>query len=213
MKQSVGNLITMGLRNKQPSGQRRDQRGQTTLDFVIGISVFLSVLLFILLFLPGILAPFTTSTQAETVSSNRVADQFATGLLASPDDPYVLDRHCTAAFFDVDSEPDSSAPARCGYSTGTLSEQVGVASAHQNLNVSLRGNISTAGDGDDLLCWDTDSPDRGLVESGDTACDPSGTDDFYLTRGDPTPETIPSVTSVRVVSLDGQDATLYVELW
>jgi len=202
----------MGLRNEQPPRQGRDRRGQTTLDFVIGISVFLAVLLFIFLFLPGILSPFTTSAQAETVSSNRVADQLATGLLASPDDPYVLDRHCTVAFFDVDSEPDASVPGRCGYSTGTLPEQVGVASANQNLNVSLRGNRSAAGDGDDLLCWDTASPDRGLVERSDTACDPSGTD-FTFTRGDPTPETIPSVTSVRVVALDGQDATLYVELW
>jgi hypothetical protein len=186
--------------SERRSQNGRQQRGQTTLDFVIGISVFLAVLFFIFLFLPGILSPFTTSAQAETVSSNRVADQLSTGLLAAPDDPYVLDRHCTVQFFRNDG-------ANCPFTTAPIAEQVGVASANQNLNVTMRGNLTAAGTGNDILCWDETGDDRGLVESSNTECD------VPLTRGDDAPETIPSVTSIRVVGLDGKDATLYVEMW
>ena len=176
------------------------ERGQTTLDFAIGISVFLAVLLFIFLFLPGILSPFTTSAQEATVSSGRVADQLATGQLASPSAPYVLDSRCTVQFFRNDGQG-------CSFSTGPVERQVGVAESNQHVNVTVRGNLTASGTGDDVLCWDATGNSTGLVEASNDDCD------VALTRGDDAPTTTPSVTSVRVVSLDGSDATLYVELW
>lgn len=164
------------------------------------MSVFLAVLLFIFLFLPGILSPFTASAQAETVSSNRVADQLAQGVLASPSEPYVLDDQCTLQFFQ--DRPDD-----CPFSGGSLEQQVGVDENRQNVNVTLRGNLTTAGDGDDILCWDTTGNRTGLVETSSDDCS------VPLTRGGTAPENDASVTSVRVVSVDGTDATLYVELW
>jgi len=176
-------------------------RGQTTLDFAIGISIFLAVLLFIFLFIPGILSPFTASAQEETVASNRVADQLATGTLASPTQPYVLDNHCTVRFFQDN-------PGDCPFSSGSLESVVGVEENRQRANVTIRGNLSTAGDGDDILCWDGDGDDTGLVEASNTAeCDTT------LTRGDSPSSNSASVTSLRVVSLDGTDVTIYVEMW
>ncbi|WP_277541701.1 DUF7287 family protein [Haloarcula laminariae] len=190
--------------NRQP-GSGSGERGQTTLDFAIGISVFLAVLLFIFLFIPGILSPFTESAQDETVSSNRVADQLATGTLASPSDPYALDSYCTVTFFEGDA-------TGCPFQNAPLEEQLGVATGNQRVNVSLRGNLTGAGQ--ELLCWDSSEPDTGLVGSSSGECDTTGpTDDTVLSRGDALPDTEPSVTSVRVVSLDNRDVTLYVEMW
>jgi len=183
-----------------PAGRRHGERGQTTLDFAIGVSVFLAVLLFIFLFIPGILSPFTASAQDETVSSNRVADQLASGMLASPETPYVLDRHCTVAFF-------ANTTADCRFSEGTLESQLGVGTSYQRLNVSLRGDFTPAGGRDELACWNGSGVDRGLEAASSADCDTP------LTRGDPVPTNQPSVTSVRVVALDGQDVTLTVEMW
>ena len=187
--------------NRQ-SARRCGDRGQTTIDFAIGISVFLAVLLFIFLFIPGILSPFTASAQDETVSSNRVADQLATGMLASPSDPYVLDSYCTVEFFEDDA-------SGCSFENEPLEEQLGVATSYQNVNVSLRGNLT--GGSQETLCWDSTEPDTGVNVSSSTACDDPG--DTDLTRGDSLPDFEPSVTSVRVVSIDGKDATLYVRMW
>jgi len=179
---------------------RRTDRGQTTIDFAIGVSVFLAVLLFIFLFIPGILSPFTASAQDETVSSNRVADQLAAGMLASPAEPYALDSYCTVTFFEGNS-------AGCPFPGGSLESQVGVASSYQQVNVSLRGNLTASGSGEEFVCWDSTGTDTGLVESSSGDCDTT------FARGDPVPTTQPSVTSVRVVSIDGEDVTLFVEMW
>jgi len=189
-------------RNRQP-GLRTSERGQTTLDFAIGVSVFLAVLLFIFLFIPGILSPFTASAQDETVTSNRVADQLAAGTLAESGEPYVLDSYCTVAFFENN-------PANCQFSDGPLTSQVGIDTGYQQINVSLRGNLTAGGTGQEFVCWDSSEPDSGLVETSSPEC---GSGDTVLTRGDPVPTSQPSVTSVRVVSLDGKDVTLFVEMW
>ncbi|MBX0303656.1 DUF7287 family protein [Haloarcula salinisoli] len=165
------------------------------------MSVFLAVLLFIFLFIPGILAPFTASAQDETVTSNRVADQLSKGALAEPGEPYVLDSYCTEAFFN------GSSPSDCRFSSGSLRTQLGLSSGYQQVNVSLRGNLTAGGDGQEALCWDSTEPDTGLVESSDGSCD------TVLERGNPVPTSQPSVTSVRVVTIDGEDVTLFVEMW
>jgi len=183
------------------SGIRTGDRGQTTLDFAIGVSVFLAVLLFIFLFIPGIISPFTASAQDETVTSNRVADQLAAGTLASPENPYVLDSYCTVAFFGKTS------PSECRFSSGSLASQLSLDPTYQQINVTLRGNLDGTDD-QEILCWDDTGDETGLVESSDTSnCNTK------LKRGDPVPTARPSVTSVRVVSLDGEDVTLFVEMW
>jgi hypothetical protein len=202
------------------SGQRPDSggawseqsRGQTTLDFAIGISIFLAVLLFIFLFLPGILSPFTESAQEETIASNRVADKLTSGMLASPSEPYVLDGYCTVEFFDAPDESehqDSDIPNGCAYEEGTLEEQVGVAAGRERVRVSMRGDITDDGNSD-TLCWDSTGTDTGLIEESQ-----SGTDidcDVTLARGNP-PTTQDTITAIRTVSLDDTDVALYVEVW
>ena len=192
-------------------GERPDRaRGQTTLDFAIGISLFLAVLLFILLFLPGILSPFTESAQEETIASNRVADKLTSGMLASPAEPNVLNGYCTVEFFAAPDEgTDSDVPGQCNYGTGTLEEQVGVADGRERVRVTVRGDLTNSGSSD-VLCWDHAGTDTGLIEAGQ-----SGTDidcSVTLARGDE-PTTQDSITAVRRVSLDDTDVSVQVEVW
>nr|WP_162413217.1 hypothetical protein [Haloarcula salina] len=187
-------------------GDERATRGQTTLDFAIGISVFLAVLIFIFLFVPGLLSPFTEGAQEETVVSNRVADGLTKSMLGSPERPYRLDRYCTVEFFD-----DQAAPASCAgsWSGGQpVESQVGLDPTRQHLNVTIYGNVSTAGSGSDRLCWDDTA--EAIVEEGNA----SATCSVPFSRGETAPtNNDQSVTATRVVSLDHHDVTVSVEVW
>ncbi|MFB6074430.1 MAG: hypothetical protein ABEJ89_05415 [Haloarculaceae archaeon] len=180
-------------------------RAQTTLDFAVGISVFLAVILFVFLFVPGLLSPFTGGTSEETVLSNRVADQLVEETLGTPREPFVLERTCTLDFFG------GAAPGTdgCRYATGgTLEQRVGVGD-RQHLNVTVERNLSTAAG--EQLCWD--SANERLVERTAGACNP-GAGDVELRAGDSPPSANDRVVVARrVVSLDGRDVTLYVRAW
>jgi hypothetical protein len=76
-----------------------DDRGQTTMDFAAGVSVFLVTVAFAFAFVPGIIAPFADAGTADPVTANRIADDLATDRLTAPGEQYVLDRDRTADFF------------------------------------------------------------------------------------------------------------------
>jgi len=86
-------------------------RAQTTLDFAVGMSIFLLTVAFVFTFAPNIAEPFSDSGTENTVTANRAASQLVEGTLASPDRPYVLDKACTIAFFvpeNLDGDPDNN---------------------------------------------------------------------------------------------------------
>jgi len=175
-------------------------RGQTTFDYLVGISVLLLTLLFVFAFVPGILEPFTGTTQEEPVVANRIANQLAQGTLGSSTAPYVLDRQCTVRFFS------GASPGSCQYSGGTLEERVGV-SETQNLNVTLQTNLT--GDSDtEIACWDDSNKE--LVPASDSSCD---TADTAFTAGGSPGNQENTVTAERTVSLRGQGLQLRVVTW
>ncbi|MFC7075795.1 DUF7287 family protein [Haloarcula halophila] len=178
-------------------------RGQTTLDFAVGISLFLAIVLFVYLFVPGILTTFTDGTPSETVTANRVADDLALGLLGSPSEPNVWDRECAVAFFD------GTTPGGCHFAGSTTNERVGIA-PRENVNVTVIGNVSADPDpGSDRLCWDDSAAALAETDSGCT-----GTNDVTLAAGDQAPKTnADSVTATRVVSLHGEAVTVEVVMW
>lgn len=71
-------------------GDTRD-RGQTTLDFAAGISVFLLTVIFVFAFVPSLLAPATGSQPSNTVVADRIATDLAQEELAVERHPYTLD--------------------------------------------------------------------------------------------------------------------------
>ncbi|WP_338741746.1 DUF7287 family protein [Haloplanus salilacus] len=107
-------------------------RGQTTLDFAVGVSLFLGVVAFAFAFAPTMFAPFGSDTGVNSVIADRSADRLAAdALVDSPDDPAVLDGSCTRSFFD------GSVPADCRYTTTDLGDTLGLDSTTQ-VNVTIR---------------------------------------------------------------------------
>lgn len=174
-------------------------RAQTTLDFTIGISVFLGVVLFILLFVPGILSPFTVSGQSETVTVDRTADYLGQDALGGPEEPYILDRSCTVAFFDRDNASVAPGTDDCRYENATLYEQLGF-SEFKTINVTIVGNV-TGGQELTQLYWDKSERDLTNKSGGNTV---------RLSIGGDIEQRRASTTATRVVTLHGEDVTMRV---
>lgn len=179
-------------------------RGQTTLDFTIGVTIFVVVLAGVFLFVPGTLQPFEEGGQENIVTVNRVADQLSEHVLAEPTDPYVLEKDCVVPFFD-ESEP---VPSECNYEGGTLQERVGYGD-FQFANVSIRGSIAGSSK-IEQLCYDSSDPAGSRLESGSDCGEP---DDTRLTVGSDLDGVESSVTARRTVELDHQTVFLVVQLW
>lgn len=162
------------------------------------MSLFLVSLIAILLFVTGTMAPFTGSGQEHIGVADRVASSLTEGQLGDPARPHVLNSTCTVAFFE-DTSPDY-----CNYSGASLTERVGVVQ-WQLLNVTVQADL-TAGPGDETACWD--ATDESVVALGSTDCD------VALSAGPrPVQSSGNTVTARRVVTIDGRDAILRVEVW
>jgi len=181
-----------------PAAAVQNDRGQTTLDFAVGMGLFIISLIFILVFVPGLLDPFTAGTQDETPAVNRVADQLSQQLLGTSTEPYVVSTHCTLELFEDD------AVEGCPFSGSTLNERLGVRDL-SSVNVTIRSNV-TGSAASSVLCWDTDTDPASLSEG--SSCD------TRLASG-PSPVTTSSktVSARRVVVLNGHDVTIHVEMW
>lgn len=187
-------------------------RGQTTLDFAIGIVIFLAVVLFVFTFVPGILEPFDVGGEENPTVSDRIANSLAQDKFGDPAEPYALDRYCTVAFFEEDGDPLDD----CRWDEGTLDEEFNL-SGLQNVNVTITGNIDRSNNQRSLLCW-TESSDEGtpgdepgLDEAVD--CD-TGDGDIMLASGDEPPAGgATTITARRIVSLHGESVMLQVIVW
>lgn len=183
------------------------RRGQTTIDFTLGVVIFVVAILFAFTFVPGILSPFELSGSEDPALSDRIADSLVEGTLGSPAQPHALDRYCTVEFFD-DSRNDS--PPECAYSGGTAEQRLGLDDT-QGVNVTLTADLDGSG-GASLLCWQSEDAASGaeLAEAGSCA----GSDAVTLaTGGDPPSDTASTVTARRVVSVHGRTVTMEVVVW
>ena len=174
-------------------------RGQTTLDFVIGVSIFLAAVLFTFGFIPGLLEPFDTVEEENPTLSDRYADTLSQDTLGSPKDPHTLDRYCAVSFFDE----GSSAPSDCEYTGTTLEERLGVPDTQQV-------NVTITSDGDTQLCWTESTAATGKPGLTETC----GPNDIVLSAG-PRQPTIgeTTITARRAVSLHDRSVMLEVVVW
>lgn len=162
------------------------------------MSLFLIVLLSVLLFVPGTVAPFTEGGQERIVAANRIADSLSEGQLGDPATPQILNESCTVAFFN------DSSPAGCHFTGTNLRDRVGL-NERLGINVTLYGNVS----GDTtLLCWDEDASPPEVVFVDDAGCDVP----FSAGPAVPTGSGA-TVTARRVVTIGRTNATLLVEVW
>lgn len=184
-------------------------RGQTTLDFAVGVVVFVVTVAFVVSFVPGMFEPFTGGDQDNTVAGNRVATQLSTSALAVPSKPYVLDRICVTDFFSGTNPP----ALHCGFDGSTVQERVGLADS-QSIQVRLVGDDVLDSDSDDgTLCENNNFE---IVEQANTASCTT----VYEVGKTPPSGTSQSVTLARrTVSIGGDadkldgNARLEVKLW
>ena len=114
----------------------RPGRGQTTLDFSVGVSIFLTVVLFTVAFIPSMFGPFDSDTGNDATTADRVADRLANDVLAVDAlSPGVWNEHCATEFFDE----DGVVPPDCRYpdDAADLRATVGVDDRTQ-VNVTVR---------------------------------------------------------------------------
>lgn len=185
-------------------------RAQTTLDFAIGISIFIAVVLFTFGFVPTLLDPFDAGAEERPIQAERAADSLSQGMLGSPEEPHVLDRFCTVDFFDT-LDNDDSGHDDCRYSADSLGDRLGF-SFGTNANVTVR-------QGDDLLCWSDDGsefdPNDGPEPGVTTECDSSdSSDDVMFAAGEePRSDLDTTLSAQRIVTVSGERATLEVVVW
>ena len=90
-----------------------DQRGQTLIDYQIGIAIFVLATAFLFLFLPGVFTPHTAAVDASHVAqSDRVAADVL-DLVTMANASNTLDDEATEAFF-TDDDAVESIPIRGG---------------------------------------------------------------------------------------------------
>lgn len=170
------------------------ERGQTGIDFIVGVGIFLLTIAFVFSFVPGALAPFGDSADHSMVA-DRIGDDLVYENLGGTAGPSVLDDQCTLAFFGYASS------AECPFDGAGAPEDWLAVPPRTHLNVTVEKNVD-ATPGREVLCWNAGRP---------TECTTGGD---RLAYGDTTPTTSASVaTASRVVSLGGTDAVLVVRVW
>lgn len=169
-------------------------RGQTGIDFIIGIGVFLVSIAFVFSFVPGMLAPFGDAA-GDPIVADRIADELVYEDLAGTAGPSVLDEQCTLAFFGHAATPG------CPFDDSGDPEDWLAIPPRTHLNVTIEKNFDS-NPGREVACWDSGSL---------TDCDTGGD---RLAYGDPPPTKSASVaTASRVVHVGGSDAVLTVRVW
>jgi hypothetical protein len=175
----------LGTRNRsRRSRNRSSERAQTSIDFVVGMSVFLLTVAFVVAFLPGVFEPFTQGGEGEVLAADRTASLLAEQVLAEPTDPGVFDPACTAEFFDAEGD-GAGGVSGCQYSTDAsdLDAALGLgATTSVNVTVEENGSVRSVG---------------GVT----------------LSAGPEPPTTQSVVISRRVVLLDGEERDLFVRVW
>lgn len=85
-------------------------RGQTTLDFAVAMSIFLVTVLFVLAYAPTMFDPFAGGSGTKLVVADRAATTLSADVLAvSTAEPGVLSAGCVSAFFGSSDDCSTSA--------------------------------------------------------------------------------------------------------
>lgn len=172
-------------------------RGQTSLDFLIAVGVFLTTIGFVALFATNAVTPFTDD-QSGALVADRAADDLVGITLAEPGGTNALDQTCTLAFFGVAGWSD----AGCQFQgQNPLDYTLDGIPDKWDVHITVERNDPAAGQ--EVLCADAD----GVLPS----CAPG---EKRLAIGDP-PDfgSDAIVTTIRVVTIDGRDVAVVVRLW
>lgn len=164
-------------------------RGQTPVDFALGIGLFLLTIAFVFAFLPSIFAPFEGGSGELLVLADRSADHLAGDLLVDdPAAPAALNSTCVAGFFDA----DGSAPTGCRFSDGEDGDDLRAALGIDRPGVSVNVTVRDP---------------NGIAELETAA------GDVTLAAGRPPPSTVDVAVARRLALVDGTERRIVVRLW
>ncbi|WP_424015303.1 DUF7287 family protein [Halorubrum xinjiangense] len=123
-----------------------DDRGQTVLDFVVGMSVFLVAVGFTFAFVPSLLEPYAVGEGATVIVAERGAARLAESSLAGAGSTATLSHACTFAFFDRTDPETASDDSDCAWTANAddLHAELGIADRRGlNLTVTQHGTIAS----------------------------------------------------------------------
>ncbi|WP_418282984.1 DUF7287 family protein [Halorubrum sp. DTA98] len=165
----------------------RTDRGQTVLDFAIGMSVFLLAVGFTFAFVPSLLEPFSAGEGARMIVAERGAAHLTETSLSAGSAPGVLSAACTAGFFEGTDPADIDED--CGWTTdaAALNDELGVAD-YRGVNVTI-------------------------AQGGEVASITVDGEDTRLAAGDAPPSTASVSTGSRIVDVDGETYRLTLRVW
>lgn len=148
---------------KDAAGTTAGSRGQTTLDYAVGVATFLIVVGFVFAFIPSIVGPFTAEPSDRPLIADRSADQLSQEMLVNAPTANSLNATCTEGFFDA----DGAVPAGCQYEMDAqnLPNALDISSRGVSFNVTIRdaaGNVRSV-DGTLLAAGGTPQPGANVV--------------------------------------------------
>lgn len=174
----------------------RGGRGQTNIDLLVGVSVFLIAAGFVLATASGLADPFVGSQETPMVA-DRSAELVVEGMFSPTDTSGTLDEGCAFGFFNESMGAGTCAIAY-DESEPDLTARLGLASRY-SVNVTVRRNV-TGGPEPDVLCTDGESV---------STC-PEST---RLAAGRAPPDTGSTFAARRGAHLDGRDVIVEVVVW
>jgi hypothetical protein len=168
-------------------------RGQTTLDFAVGSSVFLLTVIFVIVYAPTLFDPFAGGTGTKLLVADRAATSLSADFLAvSTAEPGTLSAGCVAAFFETNqSLADDECTTDFDVEGTTAFEQL-LALDGRNANVTIH-ELDSSADTPAEIRWD-------------------GTD-IEMTRSNSQAAPIDVAVATRTVSIEGQQYRLTVRVW
>lgn len=198
------------LRNG-PCNGGPSERGQTTIDFAIGISIFLISIAFAFTFIPDIINPLISPFDPGTnVAAERTADMVIEKFLhgGQPDASAVtVDTGCTLAFFTAeggtvysDQYVDDCPNDRFGTLGTTNESMLGLNENTQDVNVTVVPVDGTRSN--PVVFTDSDKPPR---------IDTNG--NVTLSRGEPIGYAQNPSSTSRIVYINGETYRLVVTVW
>ncbi|WP_416839346.1 hypothetical protein [Haloferax sp. DFSO52] len=129
----------MSRRGRANSDRRR---AQTTIDYAVGVGIFLLAIAWVIGTVPQIVQPFDDA-QDQPLVANRAADRLANDALSAPTEQTALSTACVEGFFQ-----NNSPPADCEYGTGPVEDAIGIGDDyHVNVTLLNDGTVATLSDG------------------------------------------------------------------